>query len=233
MNERMIKKAYGNVIDSTPLKKINVIISAYDSAEFLQDCLDSIESQTYKPNRILLGIDGCKKTLDKALEIAKKYSNLEIYYAEENRGPYQMFNSLAELVSDDEYIQRFDSDDIMYSNLLEEMSKYNVPTVSRHDGILFLKKEVLNLVGGFRDWKCAADSDMVFRLQKALGNKVLRIPKYYVRRTHDKQLTKKAETCIGSKLRLGYIDIYSENVNSINPDVYIKPVCNYIIRILF
>jgi glycosyltransferase involved in cell wall biosynthesis len=41
-----------------PLKYVNVIVSVYDGSEFIEECLDSIQAQTYKHFRILLGIDG-------------------------------------------------------------------------------------------------------------------------------------------------------------------------------
>ena len=62
----------------------------------------------------------------------------------------------------------------MYPNMLEEMSKYNLPAVSLNDGVLFIKKEIFKRVGGFRDWKCGADSDILYRLklfmEKNYGN---------------------------------------------------------------
>jgi glycosyltransferase involved in cell wall biosynthesis len=231
MNERNLRRAYGDVISLTPTKKINVIISAYDSVEFIEECLNSVNAQTYKCNKILLGIDGCVKTLVKAVEIRHKYPNLEIYYAEKNKGPYQMFNSLIELVPDDEYIQIFGADDVMHIDMLEKMSRYEVPVVSRHDGVLFIKKEVIKTVGGFRSWKCAADSDMTFRLNLAFKSQVKRESIHFFRRVHDKQLTKMESTNRNSKLRKGYMKIYENNRFSQNPTIYIEPVTNPIIKI--
>jgi glycosyltransferase involved in cell wall biosynthesis len=231
MNERSLKRAYGDTVLMIPNKKINVIISAYDCAEFIEECLNSVNSQTYKAEKILLGIDGCTKTLLKVLEIYHKYSNLEVFYAEKNTGPYQVFNSLIELVPDDEYIQIFGADDVMHPDMLEIMSKYDTPVISRNDGVLFVKKETISKVGGFRDWKCAADSDMIFRLKWGINMNVKRESIHFFRREHDKQLTKMESTNRNSKLRKKYIKIFENNKHSPNPDIYIEPVCNPIIKI--
>lgn len=231
MNERDLKRIHGNVISLNRRKKINVIISAYDCVDFIERCLDSVSAQTYKSHKILLGIDGCTKTLLKVLEIRNKYTNLDVYYAENNTGPYQVFNSLIELVPDDEYIQIFGADDIMNPDMLEKMSRYEVPVVSRNDGVLFIKKDEIKKVGGFRDWRCAADSDMLFRIKLNMGATVKREPIHFIRGVHDKQLTKMEGTDSNSELRKNYIMIFEENKKSENPDIYISPVCNPIIKI--
>lgn len=216
-----------------PRKKINVIISAYRAVNFIEECLDSIQNQTYKCEKILVGVDGCINTLNKVIEIGDKYPNLEIYFSAKNKGPYQMFNALMELIPDDEYIQRFDADDVMNSDMLDQMAIYDVPVVSRNDGILFVKKEILKKVGGFRAWRCAADSDMIFRLGKALNvNKIARAPQFFFRREHDGQLTKLNKTNLKSKLRKYYIGIYQENKSSPNPDIYIEPIKSDIVKII-
>lgn len=213
-------------------KKVNVIISAFDCAEYIEECLDSISLQTYKCKKILLGIDGCKKTLQKIQEIRQKYVNLEVYYSEENNGPYQMFNALMMLVPDDEYIQRFDADDVMNPNMLENMVKNDTPAISRHHGMLFFNKKIINGVGGFRDWKCAADSDIIMRLNFLPNIKVKILPKYFFRREHEKQLTVREETNRSSVLRKNYETIIENNGKSENPIIYITPTCSVIKIIL-
>jgi glycosyltransferase involved in cell wall biosynthesis len=226
MNERDLIRIYGTSVKN---KKINVIISAFDCVDYIEECLNSINNQTYKCNKIFLGIDGCEKTLQKVKEIRNQYSNLNVYYAENNEGPYLMFNSLIELIPDDEYIQIFGADDVMNPNMLEEMSKYDIPVISRNDGILFIKKELFKKIGGFRDWKCAADSDSIHRLKLVIN--VIRAPKYFFARQHNKQLTKQTATNFNSELRKIYNKISEENRNSQNPVIYITPVLNTINKI--
>lgn len=231
-NVRTIEKIGSVELLTEPRKKINVIVSAYKAVDFIEECLDSIQNQTYKCEKILLGVDGCTETLNKVIEIGGKYSNLEVYFSVKNKGPYQMFNALIRLVPDDEYFQIFGADDVMNIDMLEQMSKYNVPVVSRNDGVLFVKKEIFKKIGGFREWRCAADSDMIFRLGKMLNSKISRVPQYFFRREHAGQLTKLAKTNHKSKLRKQYILIFEENKKSITPDIYIQPKCSNIVGII-
>jgi len=212
-------------------KKINVIISAYKCAEFIEECLDSVQNQTYKANKIFLGIDGCKETLEKVKQIRHKYSNLELYNSTENNGPYMMFNALLAHVPDNEYIQIFGADDKMNPNMLQKMSKNDIWAISNNDGVLFAKKEIFKLVGGFRDWRCGADSDILFRIRYATKIVKNSEPQYFFRREHSKQLTKNPQTNLTSILRAKYIKIFEENKNSKNPIIYIEPICSKIQKI--
>ncbi|NPV13178.1 MAG: glycosyltransferase [Ignavibacteria bacterium] len=191
--------------------KTNVVISAYDAAEFIEECLDSIKSQTHPVNKILLGIDGCPKTLEKVKNISWKYDNLEIYNAEKkNKGKYVTINSLIDLVPNDEYFITFDADDVMNPDMVSKMTIDTQPKVC-DDGVIFISKEIFNKVGGYQDWKCAADSDLLKRLSNV--TKINRIERLYFRREHEKQLTKMPETKHGSELRRTYTKIMNENKN--------------------
>ena len=72
----------------------------------------------------------------------------------------------------------------------------------------------------------------IFRLGKLLNTKIARAPQYFFRREHDGQLTKLSKTNHKSKLRKQYIAIYEENKKSLNPDIYIEPICSKIVRII-
>ena len=119
----------------------------------------------------------------------------------------------------------------MYPNMLEEMSKYNLPAVSRNDGVLFIKKEIFKRVGGFRDWKCGADSDILYRLKLSTNSNVIRAARYFFIRQHPKQLTKRVETNFSSETRKNYMKIMEDNKKLQNPVIYITPVFNLINKI--
>jgi glycosyltransferase involved in cell wall biosynthesis len=205
------------------IKRIAVIISAYDCAEYIEQCLDSVQAQTYKHYRILLGIDGCPKTMKKVEEIRNKYDNLRVYYTKKNQGVYKMFNALIYLTEDDEWIQFFGADDYMYPYMLERMQKYNSPTVCKHVGVLFIQSKIIKEVGGFRPWRCGADADMIYRLRLLRKYNEKYTEYYYHRREHAKQLTVAKATNHKSKLRQNYMRITEENYHSENPVIYINP----------
>lgn len=206
-----------------PQKIINVIISAYDAVEFIEECLDSIQAQTYKNYRILLGIDDCKKTLNKVLKISHKYDNLEVYNNNKNCGVYKMFNTLSDLVDDQEYIQYFGADDRMNTDMLERMATNDRYAISKHVGVLFIKARDLREVGGYRGWRCAADADMIYRLRLNYKYHEKIMPLLFFRRVHPGQLTMAKETSITSPLRQKYVKITTDNYHSDKPQIYVKP----------
>jgi len=202
---------------------ISIIIPAYNASAFIEECLDSIMSQDKPAHRILLGIDACEKTLEKVKSISHKYHNLEVYYADVNTGPYLVINSLIQKIPNDEYFITFGADDVMHSNLISTMSCNNDAKISKHDGVLFIRKDRFNTVGGYRSWRCAADTDMIFRLRKKIG-RVIRIPILYDRGEHDGQLTNTITSM--SELRQSYIKIIHENEKARRPELHIKPEFN-------
>ena len=154
-----------------------------------------------------------------------------MYYSKDNGGPYLMFNALIQLIPDDEYIQIFGADDIMNPNMLEKMSTYDTPTVSKHHGVLFIKKQTMNIYGGFRGWRCAGDSDLISRIKLFTKTNVNYTSKHYVCREHDKQLTKRIDTNFNSDLRKEYIKIYHDNEKLVNPVIKVEPICSIIEKI--
>jgi len=199
---------------------VSILIPAFNCVDFIEGCLDSIKNQTKEAHRILVGVDGCNKTLKKLKSISHKYCNLEIFYSSINSGPYKVMNSLISKIPNEEYFIFFGADDTMYPHLIETMAVDNLPKVSKHDGILFIQKGVFcEKIGGYRPWRCAGDTDALFRLRIATG-RVRRIPVLFNRGIHENQLTKTTKL---NNLRQHYIGIIEENEKKENPDIFIKP----------
>ena len=131
-------------------KRVSIIIPAYKAEKHIEKCLDSIENQTFFKNNnnfeVVLGIDGCDQTLDKVLSIADKYRNLRIFNMESNMGMFVTLNTLLDVVTS-EHIIRFDSDDIMCSDMIsaimyqEERNKTDKPKVIRFGYLDFNNNE--------------------------------------------------------------------------------------------
>jgi len=222
--------------------KISVIIPAYEAHEFIEQCLDSIVEQTYFKNNdyeILLGIDGCEKTLQKVEQIKYKYPKLRVLWCKENKGCYIMTNTLIQQVKYD-YIQKFDSDDWMKKDMVEEMvkgmEKNDVVAVfpfsftwrrgkvigtSPACNIPLIKKLMYNKLGGYCAWESSADSEFGFRLKRNFTTKKLKQPLFY-RRKHPNSLTAKFRE--NSSKRKGYRDIIEQM--SKDKVEYVKPVTN-------
>ena len=71
-------------------KGVSIIITAYNTADYIEECLDSIYDQSwFKKHRnweVLLGVDHCKETLKKVVSIMEKYPNFRVFYMIENVG---------------------------------------------------------------------------------------------------------------------------------------------------
>ena len=199
--------------------KIYIIITAYRSAQFIGECLDSFDNSV----NILLGIDGCKETLSKVKKIKKRYPNLRAFYFPVNKGTYITKNSLIRMIPKDGIYITFDSDDIIRRGTIEALVK-NTPSKLNKGGVYCIPKELHDKLGGFRPWRIAADTDFIGRLSLLTKVQKLHIPFY--RRQHPGQLTKGKTTAINSRLRQELRRAIFKNIRSDNPVIYIEPEYN-------
>lgn len=229
------------------LEGYSILVSVYGNEDYIEECLDSIQNQTYfKKNEnyeILVGVDGCTTSLEKLKEISSKYKNITVIFMSENKGVYVTINTLISISKYDKLL-KFDSDDIMFDNLIDVVNKnikhsdilrfgflefLNDLTNSKlykhppADGVFCFKEYILKDLGGFKDWKCAADTDFRFRLKKT--HTVNSYPgQLFYRRVHAKSLTNDNNTNFNSTLRRNYAK------KLIMKHEYIKPIINdYII----
>lgn len=211
--------------------KTSIIIPAYNSEMWIEDCLDSIQNQTYfrdddNEYEILIGIDNCKNTLIKMKDIWHKYNNIRVFWMKKNMGCYLIRNTLIPLSKYDNIII-FDSDDIMKENMIEEIY-YNIDDndVIRYKyinfehpfdlnnvnnfkentfysfGTIFFKKKVFFKYNGFMNWVCSADSEFVFKIIANKEFKIKELNKFLLyRRIHDNNLTKCNLTKYKSEIR--------------------------------
>ena len=207
-------------------KNISVFITAWDNEKYLKECLDSVLYQDIDPDyEILLGIDNCEKTKEKFIELRNAntdYNRIKAYYMKENKGTYITSNTLISLASN-EVLLRFDSDDVMVTNMLSviynnicdyDLLKFRcaaftdditINTPSRKgyfpDGVCAFTNTIYNMLGGYRPWRCAADSDFLIRMSY-ITKKVDKINALlFYRRVHVDSLTTKKDTCFGSDYR--------------------------------
>lgn len=165
-------------------KGVTILVTAYNVVEFIEECLDSIESQTYfkdfKDYEILVGVDGCEKTLEKVKSIRDKYRNLRIFMMSRNKGTYITTNTLITKGKYDTFL-RFDSDDVMLPHMVEntmklmetnhivsnKFHKWTNGKIAKESeaahGVITFNKDVLRVVGGYEPWICGADTDFLRR----------------------------------------------------------------------
>jgi len=208
-------------------KSLSIIIATYQNTEFIYECFNSISNAIKNYDvEILVGIDGCNESRE-FFEVNKFSKEFKIYYFEENKGPYIIFNSLSR-IADSQNILFFASDDIMKDNMIDEIlkglnqfdcvkphysefrdgQKYDVSEKKvLSEGVFAIKRDVLHYMNGFEPWMCAADSDFMGRVYKSdvkvgSSNYIT-----FYRRIHKKGLTSRPDTGMKSKLRAEYIKL--------------------------
>ena len=223
-----------------PFKKnyeygVSICITAYKSVKFIEKTLNSIANQTWFINHnnyeIILGIDGCTETLQYVKNIKNNYKNLILIMMKENKGTYITTNTIM-TISKYDHLIRFDSDDIMYPNLVEKVmtqnTKYDMvwfkmknydlltkKTSTEHAyGQFMMKHWVFDYFGGFRPWSCSADEEFKERVYKYINilnlNEIL-----LLRQIHPNSLTQSNKTNFFSKVRknnLLYIRQITSNI---------------------
>ena len=76
---------------------ISILIPAYKTQDYIEECLDSIVSQNYLNDveyEIIVGIDACKETFDKIINIRNKYEKLVIVKMDTHSGLFITLNTL-------------------------------------------------------------------------------------------------------------------------------------------
>ena len=102
---------------------ISVIVPVYNVEKYLEECLDSIQNQTYSDIEVILVNDG---STDKSKEICGKYCKQDNRFQllnQENQGLSAARNS-GVAASTGEFIAFVDSDDIILPNYLETLMHY-------------------------------------------------------------------------------------------------------------
>ena len=109
--------------------KVSIIVPVYNVESYLEECLDSIVSQTFTDMEIILVDDG---STDKSLEIMKKYACKDkriILSMQSNRGVSAARNKGLKLATG-AYIFFVDSDDMIKSDTVERLYQHAIKTGS-------------------------------------------------------------------------------------------------------
>ena len=98
---------------------IDIIIPNYNKAKYLNQCLDSIVSQTYKSWNIYLVDDNSKDNSREILQNYQNFDNINFFFLKENKGP-SFCRNLGIDKSSSELIAFMDSDDFWPKDKLEK-----------------------------------------------------------------------------------------------------------------
>ncbi len=114
--------------------KTSVIIPVYNAEEYLEECLQSVISQTQREMEIIIVNDG---SVDKSAEIIESYQNKYSYIKTINQSNQKLgaARNAGLKIAEGEYIYFLDADDYIDSQLLEKC--YEVSTARQLDFLMF------------------------------------------------------------------------------------------------
>lgn len=217
---------------------ISVIIPTFNNVEYLEECINSIyDSCVDREYEILIGIDGCEKTVE-FIKNFKINENTKVFYFPNNGGPYIIKNTLSQISKYDKIIF-FDSDDIMEPIMAticdEGLEKFHIvrPKYTNFkiindekvfeknprkwgEGVFAIKKEIFLGLNGFEGWRVAADSDFIGRLYRNRAKFWNTSQVLFKRRVHSESLTMASETGFNSEIRSQYARLSREK-NTFGP----------------
>ena len=203
-------------------RSVSVLIPAYKADEFIMDCLDSIEGQTYFRDaeyEILVGVDGCNDTTNVLVDVYDLYPNLRVLLMDTHEGQGVTLNTLLRAAQFDT-ILKFDADDVACEDLLKKtiplLDKFDLvkfgydnfettvekPVNKSHfssDCVYLLTKEVALEVNGWEDWYCLGGQEILRRIDKSRQGEVNEV--LFHRRMHENAFRNDEEYGIGSSYR--------------------------------
>ena len=202
------------------IEGISICLTAWKTADYIEECLDSIENQTrFKTHdnfEVLLGIDACEETLAKVKTIMHKYRNLRVFMMDKNVGTYVTSNTIMNEAYY-EWVLRFDTDDVMPSDMISKIFQNNldnidVVRVNFHNfgennqkglgyGVHMVRRKIFTKFGGYRNWRIAGDYDFIYRIEPFTKSLILNNV-FYNRRYRLNGLQYSPETNMKSKKRL-------------------------------
>ena len=122
--------------------KVSFIVAAYNVEQYLPECIESIQRQTYKDIEIILVNDG---STDKCLDICNEYASTDKrikVISQENQGANTARNNgLEEAVG--EWIYFVDGDDYVSDNICQELFEY----MSSKNEIIIFSYSMVKLKG--------------------------------------------------------------------------------------
>ena len=104
---------------------IDIIIPNYNKSQYLEECINSVVSQTFKNWKLYIVDDF---STDNSLQVIEKYNtlnNINIIKLKKNKGP-AFCRNLGVRISSSPYISFLDSDDLWVKNKLEKQITFMI-----------------------------------------------------------------------------------------------------------
>lgn len=186
-NRKKVKKIHNT-------QKVSIIVTTYNSAAFIENCIDSLLNQSIKNIEIIVVDDA---STDDTVDILKKYLTIKIIKLNENRGTYHARN-IGIKHSSGEFITFQDSDDwshpervarqlsqlnenphtiANFSNFFRVDEKTGLPSCRQNYPLLrlnissmMIRKNILEDIGRFDDQRrIEADKRLLYTILSKYG----------------------------------------------------------------
>ncbi|WP_252237958.1 glycosyltransferase family 2 protein [Clostridium sp. VAP51] len=135
-------------------KLITFVVPAYNIADYIDQCIQSILNQTEQDFKIIIVDDGStdNMTFDKGKQYAEKYSDIVTFISQENKGLGGARNTGMDKV-ETKYMMFLDSDDWIDINFVKNLkSELNKVKTDLIDIIFAMPTIYDNLSGEYIDW---------------------------------------------------------------------------------
>ena len=105
---------------------VSIIVPVYNTAEYIEECIQSVLSQSYKNIELIIVDDG---STDSSVMICQKYIDLpNVRYFEQEKSGVTIARKRGVEETKGEWIMFVDSDDLILENAVEELMKYTENT---------------------------------------------------------------------------------------------------------
>lgn len=107
----------------TPIQ-VSVVVPCFRYAHFLEECIDSLVNQTYKPHEIIIVDDGSPdNTIEVAQNLIEKYPDSNIKYITKENGGLSSARNAGIRIATGSWITCLDADDKLVPGAIEEHVK--------------------------------------------------------------------------------------------------------------
>lgn len=127
----IFKRVYGRYVDRGNLPKVSIIVTAYKLDEFLPQCLESIQRQTYEDFECIVVDDAQLKSTELIVRSFSKKDKRFIYRATPNNFGLVGSRNFGLNLSKGLYIRHVDADDYLAENCVE----LEVEALDKNNGI--------------------------------------------------------------------------------------------------
>lgn len=155
--------------------KISLITVTYNSEKYLSQCIESVQSQTYKNIEHII-VDG--RSTDNTVSIIKSYESvISRWISEPDKGMYDAINKGIAMATG-EVIGLLNSDDMLYSDdviekIVKTFEEKNVDSI--YGDLQYVDQEITSRV--FRTWKGKTYDRNLFKMGWMPGH-----PTFYIKK---------------------------------------------------